>query len=124
MIRTTNIVAAIAAPPNTLDNGLGDRMLRIPHRTIPTNCQIYIATQPAASEARIIQSNPIFDGQDASRGHQRRAVRPDRQDGSLGKKFPDRESASPAQLADFIKFHMKRGLETMQEVQVTSFDWR
>ena len=38
--------------------------------------------------------------------------------------FPDRESASPAQLADFIKFHMKQGLETMQEVQVTSFDWR
>jgi hypothetical protein len=38
--------------------------------------------------------------------------------------FPDREIANPAQLADFIKFHMKQGLETMQEVQVTSFDWR
>ena len=32
--------------------------------------------------------------------------------------FPDREDTSPAQLADFIKYHMKQSLETMQEVRV------
>ena len=38
--------------------------------------------------------------------------------------FPEKESASPSQIADFIKFHMKQGLETMREVQVESFDWQ
>ena len=38
--------------------------------------------------------------------------------------FPDKASASPAQLADFIKYHMKQGLETMREVRVKTFDWR
>ncbi len=37
--------------------------------------------------------------------------------------FPDTESASPSKIADFIKFHMKQGLESMREVQVESFDW-
>ncbi len=39
------------------------------------------------------------------------------------KTFPDQENASPAQLADFIKYHMKQGLETMQKVQVTTVAW-
>lgn len=40
--------------------------------------------------------------------------------GIWDKMFPDKEDASPAQLADFINFQMKQGLETMQEVQVAS----
>ncbi len=33
--------------------------------------------------------------------------------------FPDKSDTSPAQVADFIKYHMKQGLETMQEVRVS-----
>lgn len=39
------------------------------------------------------------------------------------KTFPDQSSASPAQLADFIKYHMKQGLETMHKVQVATVSW-
>ncbi len=34
--------------------------------------------------------------------------------------FPDKTNTSPAQMADFIKYHMKQGLETMQEVRVST----
>jgi hypothetical protein len=40
------------------------------------------------------------------------------------KMFPDKERSSPAQLADFIKYQMKQGLETMQEVQLTAIEWQ
>lgn len=33
--------------------------------------------------------------------------------------FPDKTNTSPAQMADFIKYHMKQGLETMQTVRVS-----
>ncbi len=39
------------------------------------------------------------------------------------KMFPDQETASPAQLAEFIKYHMKQGLETMRKVQVATVAW-
>lgn len=32
--------------------------------------------------------------------------------------FPDKSNTSPAQMADFIKYHMKQGLEEMQDVRV------
>lgn len=39
------------------------------------------------------------------------------------KTFPDQSSANPAQLADFIKYHMKQGLESMHKVQVATVSW-
>ena len=34
--------------------------------------------------------------------------------------FPDKTNTNPAQMADFIKYHMKQGLETMQTVRVSA----
>lgn len=38
--------------------------------------------------------------------------------------FSNKEDVSPAQLADFIKFQMKRGLEIMQKVEVQIVTWQ